>query len=98
MIDLDLSQVPTEALRAELARRRLASGRRDETEIIEQRMWVCKCGNKAYGGEDLSKVFAQSGRVWCRVCYPSTRLEFYGRPGRPKSVPMVEHPSDKKAQ
>lgn len=62
---LDLTFIPTELLRAELARRELASSLKSKraARVVLQK-WVCKCGNVAFGGGDLSTVFAESGRVW----------------------------------
>jgi hypothetical protein len=85
---IDLSDVPTAALRAELARReRAAEG------PPKRWKWVCRCGNTVFGGGDFSKVFVDAGRVWCRVCIPNDRPVFYGTPDRPASVPMEQQPA-----
>ncbi len=90
MSRIDLSAVPTSALRAELARRELASRPADRPKRWK---WVCGCGNTAYGGGDLSQVFAEDGRVWCRVCIPSCRRVIYATGDRLPSVPMKQEPA-----
>jgi hypothetical protein len=94
---IDLSDIPTPLLRAELARRSMAEGRgQGERPSKGARWkWVCaKCTNTVYGGGDLHTVFAESGRVWCRICIPDCRINFYGANGTERSVPMQQLPAD----
>lgn len=86
---LDLSAIPTKLLRAELARRELVS---PKVAPLKRQKWVCKCGNVAFGGGDLSTIFAESSRVWCRICIPNCRVNFYGENGTVASIPMQQHP------
>lgn len=91
---IDLSNVSTAALRAELARRELADPKLREKVKVKRWKWVCKCGNTVVGGGDLSTVFAESGRVWCRICIPNCRINHYGDNGTERSVPMQQMPVD----
>lgn len=87
---LDLSAIPTKLLRAELARRELASPK-----VVHppRQKWICKCGNVAFGGGDLSTIFAESGRIWCRICIPNCRINYYGENGTVASTPMQQQPA-----
>lgn len=87
---IDLSTIPTKLLRAELARRELAAPK--ASPIVSQK-WVCKCGNSVVSGGDLSTIFAESGRVWCRICIPGCRINFYGGSGTKPSIPMQQLPA-----
>jgi hypothetical protein len=84
---VDLSGVPSSALRAELARRELAqpAARRPT-----RSKWVSACGNTAYGGGDVSKVYGLDGHVWCRICIPFDRREQYRVDGIVTVRPMVQ--------
>lgn len=87
MPDIDLSKVTTKALRAELAKRELAS----PAQPPEKRWkWVCTCGNEVVGGGDFSQVRVEHGKVWCRPCTNGGYVKLYGTADIPASVPMKQ--------
>lgn len=90
MIRMDLSLILTEILQAELARREKIP---TKLEPLKRQKWVCKCGNAVFGGGDFRSVIVTAGRVWCRICCPGGRPNYYSENGRAASVPMEQKPA-----
>lgn len=91
MAGIDLSAVPTEALRAELARRELAQAAQPPSKRWK---WVCACGNEVIGGGDFSQVRVEHGKVWCRPCTNGGYVKLYATQDCAASIPMKQTPVD----